>query len=829
MKKANKKLAGAIVLGLMLAVPVGASAAGELHEGINKTDGSNTVVGDFGTNIKFGKDIHANNTEAIYLKGNSSETKTSLIVNGDVVEFTGTTKSGTSDGTGNFAAWQDGNSELTINANELIIGSAEMGSDRGFQMKGEGNTLNINADKIVAYVGDGFINAQGVTDTTNTSVVNIGTAQDRIGLFEAHTTYGKDDYGVAILQANEGNTVNLYADKAILDGSEYKVGGVIGTGGYGTVNVDVTDLTIDGNICGTYGTRKDIGKVAELNVKADILKMDGDINVGSMEIDKSKFNRDTVVNVTVANNANITGDINVYGNNKDGKGDDSTANLNFAGTATIIGDINVEGALGNVSINATTDNAKVDIVGNVSAKNGSSAYIDLGNGGSFTGSVNDDNVKSAGEAATFAARETSTGVTLNMGNGSVWNVTGNSTVSTITGEGTVALAVSKTGDATPTYTATTVTGDTSNANLTLTASNYDADTVANLAEAEDIFDALKTGMTGGAAAGVTGMEIKETITSGAITADENGKNVQQARYSTTEANMRDIASVALVAWRQEDSTLSQRLGELRNSEGDQGIWARMSRGEFEYGGAFKNQYNYFQLGYDWAAGDWHYGAAVSHNDGQTTYASGNGENDSTSLTLYGTWLGDKGQYTDIVVKQGKLNNEFTNYAEAGVTTGDYDMWGTSISAEYGQKLEMENDWYVTPQAQLTYMRIGGEDYTATVTKDDVSNPMQVSQDGMDSFVGRIGFEAGKNISEKGSIYAKASLLHEFAGEADTTLVYMGQPGTYSQDLGDTWYECGFGVNYKTSDNSYVYADVVKTFGGDVETPWQWNAGMRWSF
>lgn len=375
------------------------------------------------------------------------------------------------------------------------------------------------------------------------------------------------------------------------------------------------------------------------------------------------------------------------------------------------------------------------------------------------------------------------------------------------------------------------------------AVNFTGITADNFADKQKAADALKK-----LAGNVTVKEdqkidnstatIKEGIVSGAVSGDMtfNGgtgsveiDKVNQNTSTTTMDNMRDVASVALVAWRQEDSTLSQRLGELRSSEGDQGIWARMSRGEFEYGGAFKNQYNYFQLGYDWAAGDWHYGAAVSHNDGQTTYASGNGENDSTSLTLYGTWLGDKGQYTDIVVKQGKLNNEFTNYAEAGVTTGDYDMWGTSISAEYGQKLEMKNDWYVTPQAQLTYMRIGGEDYTATVTKDGKSNPMQVSQDGMDSFVGRIGFEAGKNISEKGSIYAKASLLHEFAGEADTTLVYMGKPGTYSQDLGDTWYECGFGVNYKTSDNSYVYADVVKTFGGDVETPWQWNAGMRWSF
>lgn len=56
----------------------------------------------------------------------------------------------------------------------------------------------------------------------------------------------------------------------------------------------------------------------------------------------------------------------------------------------------------------------------------------------------------------------------------------------------------------------------------------------------------------------------------------------------------------------------------------------MSRGEFEYSGAYKNQYNFFQLGYDKAFGSWHYGAAISHNDGKTTYDSGKGENKSTS-------------------------------------------------------------------------------------------------------------------------------------------------------------------------------------------------------
>ena len=294
------------------------------------------------------------------------------------------------------------------------------------------------------------------------------------------------------------------------------------------------------------------------------------------------------------------------------------------------------------------------------------------------------------------------------------------------------------------------------------------------------------------------------------------------RTTQTMDAMKNLAATAIVAWRQEDSTLSQRLGELRESDGGQGIWVRMSRGEFEYDGEYKNQYNFFQMGYDWAAGNWHYGAAVSHNDGQTTYTHGDGENRSTSLSLYGTWLGDKGHYADIVLKQGRLSNDFDIYTEAGHTSGDYDAWGTSLSGEYGMKVDLDGGWYVTPQAQLTLMRIGGEDYTT-------NNGIKVNQDSLESAVGRVGFEVGKRISDSGSIYAKASLLHDFAGSADTYLSLNGLTNSYHQDIGDTWCEAGIGFNYKTSENSYVYADVVKTFGGDVETPWQWNAGMRWTF
>ena len=263
------------------------------------------------------------------------------------------------------------------------------------------------------------------------------------------------------------------------------------------------------------------------------------------------------------------------------------------------------------------------------------------------------------------------------------------------------------------------------------------------------------------------------------------------------------------------------MGDLRQGDGDQGFWVRLNRGEFKYDNA-KNQNNFFQLGYDKASGDWHYGAAISRNSGKTSYGDATAKNRSLALTLYGTWLGDKGHYADIVLKEGRLSNDYDIYAPIGLTHGHYKTWGSSISAEYGREIAMGDKAYFTPQAQLSWLRIAGKDYTT-------ANGISISQDSQSSTIGRLGFELGSKLGDKGNVYARASVLHDFGGSADTRLSYNGVSTTYSNDLGDTWYEAGIGFNLKTKDNSYLYADVSKAFGGDYKTPWQWNVGMRWTF
>ena len=287
----------------------------------------------------------------------------------------------------------------------------------------------------------------------------------------------------------------------------------------------------------------------------------------------------------------------------------------------------------------------------------------------------------------------------------------------------------------------------------------------------------------------------------------------------------ELANVAFMAWRAENDEMHQRMGELRSSNGEAGIWARMKRGESKYGDMdIKNQYSTYQLGYDEKVGDsnWYIGGAISRTEGKSSFATGSGENQSTGFTVYGTYVADDGQYVDLSAKYARLDNEFDVFGRSGIeSTGDYRNNGYAFSAEYGKRIEAGNDFWIEPQVQLTYGHLSSANYTT-------SRDVRVTQDAMDSVVGRLGFAAGKDIGA-GNVYVKASYLYDFDGDTNVKMTDGINSAVYDQDLGGGWFEVGIGTNINLSETSHLYFDVEKTYGGDIETPWQWNAGVRFDF
>ena len=98
--------------------------------------------------------------------------------------------------------------------------------------------------------------------------------------------------------------------------------------------------------------------------------------------------------------------------------------------------------------------------------------------------------------------------------------------------------------------------------------------------------------------------------------DDNGNviiNSIRTKGHVANEGITELANVAFMAWRAENDEMHQRMGELRSSNGEAGIWARMKRGESKYGDMdIKNQYSTYQLGYDEKVGDsnWYIGGAI---------------------------------------------------------------------------------------------------------------------------------------------------------------------------------------------------------------------------
>ena len=278
--------------------------------------------------------------------------------------------------------------------------------------------------------------------------------------------------------------------------------------------------------------------------------------------------------------------------------------------------------------------------------------------------------------------------------------------------------------------------------------------------------------------------------------------------------------------------LNKRLGEARyiNGEDEQGMWVRLRHDRIGQSGDFRSMNTMYELGYDVKQdcdnGERRIGMAVDYMRGSTSYSdiAGKGETKRYGLWLYDTWLGDKGHYVDYVAKWGHLDNDFDIYTVTGgeKVNGDYSNNVFSVSAEYGKKNDIGNNWYFEPQAQLQLARVTGADYVS-------SQNTKVSVDGINSLIGRAGFRLGRDLNENSTVYVKADLLHEFLG--DQTITATDATGTFRDTFENkgTWYDVGFGFATAVGKNSYAFMDFEKSFGNDNDETYQINAGVQWTF
>ncbi len=216
-----------------------------------------------------------------------------------------------------------------------------------------------------------------------------------------------------------------------------------------------------------------------------------------------------------------------------------------------------------------------------------------------------------------------TGFKMNINDGASWNMTGDSFINNITvenggvvnvQEGVKEFNIGTAADAggirlnngvinlqgeNQQITATELDGtggtvNTNSLNNKMSIDIVDKDTAITVNGSGEIADAIYGGdataqdlanvVTTGTKSAASQITTDEGIIAGKITADVKDGEVTNytVAKNTTNVGLSNLAAINLMTWRQENNDMNKRLGELRDSKGEHGVWARMVRGEAEY-------------------------------------------------------------------------------------------------------------------------------------------------------------------------------------------------------------------------------------------------------
>ena len=372
-----------------------------------------------------------------------------------------------------------------------------------------------------------------------------------------------------------------------------------------------------------------------------------------------------------------------------------------------------------------------------------------------------------------------------------------------------------------------VGGNESNHAVNVRMASQVTDTLSGAEEARELV-AKQIDVAGDTATTTT--TFAEGTVLGTMTAIRTGQDgeivMTEAKNTGTEA-LQKIGAMNFLTFRAQMNDVSKRMGDLRTMPQNDGMWARAIAGQSEYK-SIHNTYQTLQIGGDKRIGNFYVGGTASYTDGDGKLDNGSTDDKNWSFGLYGGWMADDGQYVDIIVKRHKFQSDYDiSYLSGATGSGSMDTWGTSASIEYGWRLGIANtNYYIEPQAELMIGHLNGVSFDNHTSAGNI----RVKQEGIDTTVGRLGIAAGWVSPEKtGSAYIKASVLHDWEGDAKTRVSNGKAVRSYTEEMGGTWGEFALGGTWNINKSLAAYGEVETTAGNPVRTTYQVSGGIRYSF
>ena len=433
-------------------------------------------------------------------------------------------------------------------------------------------------------------------------------------------------------------------------------------------------------------------------------------------------------------------------------------------------------------------------------------------------------VETAKDSTTANVGAKYTALNLLENNDGVINITGSAidvTVEKMTGTGgTVNLAADLTAEeGSRTDTITIAEADeNSKIDVKLKDAKMERNLTSDDLTAEEAKSLMAAGVDAAENVGVTST-VEEGMYNDGFRIDEEGATTSTGPNSVMQSTLELAAAAPLAINRILMNDVRKRLGDIRTSQGTSGVWARYDGGRLSGSAGLENDFHTIQAGVDTVPGDSsiRFGAALSYTGSEADYRRGNADMDLYGLSAYGLWMGEAGQFVDVV---GRLASVKTDMTVDGGKKGSMDNVALSLSGEVGWRFDVSSLFYVEPQVEATYTFVNAD-------RLELSDGSNYEFDDAHSLLGRAGMAFGmKCPNNKGNVYARVSAVHEFLGDLKVT---GGNGAILETDGKDTWVEYGLGVNFNLTPATYFRADVERTSGGVLDEDWRATVGVRHAF
>lgn len=283
----------------------------------------------------------------------------------------------------------------------------------------------------------------------------------------------------------------------------------------------------------------------------------------------------------------------------------------------------------------------------------------------------------------------------------------------------------------------------------------------------------------------------------------------------------------------EMALLNTRMGDLRVNGGQTGGWMRSFGSRYSvtnkaYGNGYSQNQHGISLGVDTPvqiAGERVLlGVFAGYSKSNLDLSRGSsGEIDSTSLGMYGTWLGDSGYYLDTVAKLNHFRNDAkVTMSDGSRTKGGYNNLGASASVEFGKHIDFKDGYYIEPFTQWQMATVQGKDFS-------LDNGLKADADTTRSMLGKVGVNMGRGMTlDNGSVlqpHIRTAVVQEFAKHNEVRV----NDNKFNNDLSGTRFEVAAGASWTLNDRWQVHGEFDTSKGDNLTKDYGFNFGAHYKF